>query len=247
MRARAIIPVVAVLLLPSAARAQRFPMRGPRGVSRPQPAPLPPQPGPIARELAYKRVRLSFETYPMVSHFQAPGLTGSRIPDWTSVGFGARADYRLTPFSSLTFDVTSSDFGGPSNVHTAELGTRIHRQRAAGRFYPFADLRVGYTAAFDNLVASGYDVDGNPILLGGGGSRFSSGYGVVAGVGTEVGLTRRFSLTTGASVMRARMGVHSYDAGQFDNGTFGMTMYRLTIGLRYNPVRIIHAAATSVQ
>src|SRR5204863_954391 len=96
-----------------------------RGPGRP--ADLPPQPEPIAREIAYRRWRLSVESYPMVSRVESPGLSGVRaLPAWTTFGTGTRAEYLLMRNVSATLDMTSSFLGGPAITNTVELGTRLH-------------------------------------------------------------------------------------------------------------------------
>src|SRR5690348_2468746 len=99
MRTRAALAIVS-LLLPAALNAQRIPLPiGHRGPARPEP--LPPQPAPIANELAYRRLRISVESYPMVSYFAAPTYaTNGQAASWASVGMGSRADYRITRLMS---------------------------------------------------------------------------------------------------------------------------------------------------
>src|SRR4051812_46933558 len=64
MRIRGLV-AIALLLLPAGLSAQRN-GRLPRifGRGPAQPAPLPPQAVPIARELSYRRSHMSFESYP---------------------------------------------------------------------------------------------------------------------------------------------------------------------------------------
>src|SRR5688500_10408032 len=148
MRVRAAVAIVA-LLLPVELSAQRLPLPGTgrRGPARP--APLPPQAEPIARNLAYKRLRLSAESYPLISYVRSSGHHGSDGGSvWTSFGLGTRADYRLTRHRSATLDLTSAFAGGPADVHTAELGTRLGSERSGRTLYRFVDLRVGYTSSY---------------------------------------------------------------------------------------------------
>src|ERR671938_661772 len=100
--------LVAVALLPVELSAQRLPLPG-RARPRPaRPAPLPPQAEPIARNLAYKRMRLSVESYPLISYVRAPIAVVGPVAGWTTFGTGTRADYRITRNVSITADVTSS-------------------------------------------------------------------------------------------------------------------------------------------
>ena len=246
MRIRPIIAIVA-LLLPVGLSAQRIPLIGRRGPARP--APLPPQPAPIAKELAYKRMPLSVESYPLITYTQSPGFTNDGIvAGWTSLGMGTRADYRLTRHVSATLDLTSSLLGGPALIQTAELGTRLHPERTENKVHPFADLRVGYISAYNR--SPGIFIDdgfGSVVTQGGAGSRYSRGFGGVAGAGMEVDLTRSWSLTTGGSVMRNRMTTHSLQSVELNNRHYALTSYRYTLGVRYNWVRVIRPTATEVR
>src|SRR5690349_17499705 len=146
MRARVLAAMV-VLMLPSALSAQRIHL--PIGRRAPRPEPLPPQPGPIARENAYRRWRLSVESYPMVSYFQASGF-----PSWVSFGAGSHADYLINRHVSATLDMTSSLIGSPSVVSTAELGTRLHPEWAEHRLWPYVDLRVAYISIYNRQLGT---------------------------------------------------------------------------------------------
>ncbi|HET9012697.1 MAG TPA: hypothetical protein VFN38_12820 [Gemmatimonadaceae bacterium] len=238
MRIRAVVAIL--LLLPAPLSAQRFPV--PRtGRDPARPVPLPRQPEPIARELAYRRLRLSVESYPLISYVQSPGLAADgRTSAWTTFGAGTRAEYRLTRHASATLDLTSSLVGSPLIVQTAELGTRLRPERTERRVYPFADLRVGFVSAYDrSLGPILYDAAGFPTPQSAYGIRYSNGFGGVAGAGMEYALTRTFSLTTGASVMVSRLTSHDFRGSQTVDPGFAMTSYRLTIGVRYNPVRLV--------
>lgn len=230
------------LLLPAELSAQRLPVPriGRRGPARP--APLPPQAEPIARQLAYKRMRLSVESYPMVTYIRDGVLS-----DWTSFGMGTRADYRVAPNVGVTLDFTSAFAGGPANVYTMELGTRLRPDRSERRLYPFVDLRVGYARSY----SSGY-VD----VTGGGfgfptsdeaGFQYSSGLGAVAGAGGELWLTRTISLTTAMSVMRNRMTTTTLVGGGPGERSYNLTLYRYTLGIRYNPVRVIQVPGSDLR
>ena len=239
MRVRAVI-AFAMLLLPGVSSAQRFPR--PRiGPGPARPAPLPDrQPEPIARALAYRRLRLSVESYPLVSHVQSQGLSADgRGAAWTMFGGGTRAEYRATRFVSATMDLTSSFLGSPVLVHTAELGVRLRAERSERRMYPFVDARVGYVAAFNAGLGTFSDAPyGYPTPQGAYGVRYSRGFGGIAGAGVEYTLTRTISLTSAASVMRSRLTAHDIGPGQAGMPNFGMTSYRYTLGIKYNPVRL---------
>jgi hypothetical protein len=241
MRLGAVVAIVS-LLLPGELSAQRFPLPGTgrRGPARP--APLPPQPELIARSLAYKRLRLSVESYPLISYVRS-----REFADWTTFGMGTRADYRVARHLSVTLDLTSSFAGGPADVHTAELGTRLGSERSGRTLYRFADVRVGYvrsSSGYFDVIADGYGYPTNQV---GDGFRYSSGFGAVGGVGLEYALTRTLSLTTAASVMRNRMTARTLVGAEPGERSFGMTLYRYTLGVRYNPVRAIRPPGTDLR
>jgi hypothetical protein len=241
MRVRGAVAIAALLLVPAELSAQRLPLPRTRpGPARP--APLPPQPEPIARALAYKRLRLSVEAYPLISYVRSPELVGNGvISSWTSFGSGTRADYRLTRNVSATLDLTSSFAGGPVDVHTVELGTRLRPERSERRAYPFVDFRVGYIASSSGYFGS---IGEEYTAMQGGGFHYSQGFGGVGGVGFEYDLTRRFSLTTAASVMHNRMTTLRLSGPQPSERSYALTLYRYTIGIRYNPVRVIRVPGT---
>ncbi len=241
MRIHAVV-AIAVLLLPTQIQAQRrMPVIGRRGPA--QPVPLSPQPPEIARAIAYQRLHVSGESYPMISVVQAPNFAGDgRASSWTAFGMGARVEYRLTPHASATMDLTSSVAGSPLIVQTAEIGTRL-RSRVVDfdqRTFPFLDLRAGYISAYDrSLGAVTSDPSGFPIPSSIVGARYSSGFGGVAGVGVEYAVTRTFFVTTAGSVVRSHMTSHDYASTRTVVPSFAMTSYRLTLGVRYNPVRMV--------
>jgi hypothetical protein len=230
MRIRAIAAIV-ILLVPAALSAQRIPL--PIGRRPPRGEPLPPTAGPIAKEQAYRRWRLSVESYPMVSYYQASGF-GS----WTSLGAGTHADYLINRHVSATLDMTSSLIGSPSTVNTAEVGTRLHPEWAEHRLYPYADVRVAYIAVFNSQFGTIDNSFSNPVATGTYGAPYSRGYGAIAGGGLEYSLTHSWSLTTGASIVSASMRSHDLSNSVYD-GPYHMTGFRYTLGVRYNPVTII--------
>ncbi|MFN2567167.1 MAG: hypothetical protein ABR499_19400 [Gemmatimonadaceae bacterium] len=240
-RAGAVLSLVA-LLIPAGLSAQRLPVPGTgrRGPARP--APLPPQADPIARNLAYKRLRLSVESYPLISYVRS-GLAGDGVAsDWTNFGMGTRADYRVARHVAVTLDLTSSFAGGPADVHTAELGIRLRRERSERVLYTFADARVGYVSSYSRY----FDAIGGQFAYSTSEDafRYSDGFGGVGGVGLEYALTRTFSLTTAASVMRNRMTTRTLVGPEPGERRYTMTLYRYTLGIRYNPVRVIRVPGT---
>lgn len=237
MRVRAVV-AIGLLLLPAAASAQRMPV--PRIGRHPgEPVPLSPQPAAIARAIAYRRLNLSVESYSQLSHISAPGMDGAGgRSNWTSVSMGTRASYRLTPHVAATMDLTSSLFGSPVTLQTAELGTRLGPERSERRLYTFVDLRAGYVAAFNSGLGPFIENTYYPTSPGVYAIRYSRGFGGIAGVGMEYALTHTFSLTGGASVLRSHVTARDF-AGPSAVPSFALTSYRLTLGIKYNPVRMV--------
>ena len=242
MRTRSIAAIVLLLLPAVAAGAQRprLPTVGRRGGAAP--AEMPRQPAAIAQALAYRRSKLSVESYPLITHMSSAGiLTSGAATSWTSVGAGTRASYRLGSMVAATMDMTSSPFNGIATTETAELGARVGPEFWDHKVHPFVDARVGYMRAYDGYFQSG----GNPNFVGTGpgvGSvRFSQGAGVVAGIGMDRSVTRQFSVTLATSVMRSRLDARDTGASGALDGRYWMTAYRYTVGLRFNPVRAVNS------
>lgn len=243
MRNRAVVAASTLLLaVPATAFAQRLPVPV-IGRRAPRPAELPPQPAPIARDLEYRRWRLSVESYPLVSFTQAPGLSGVKaMTSWATFGMGTRADYLLTRNVSATVDLTSSFIGGPAITNTAEVGTRIHPEWAEHKLYPFADLRLAYITTYDRGL-SGYD---DPFytsvpMPNGYVVRYASGFGVIGGGGAEYALTPRWSLTSAISVLETHLVPRDFSTSGVVPSGIQMTAVRFTFGARYNPIRIIRS------
>jgi hypothetical protein len=240
MRARNVV-MIGVLLLPAVSSAQRMPQPRIGGRTPAQPVPLSPQPAPIARSTAYRRLNLSVETYPLVSYIQAPGMAGAGgASAWTTLGAGTRAEYRLSPLVSATMDVTTSFLGSPMHVQTAELGARFRPDRSERRLYPFIDVRAGFISAYNARLGTITDSPfGFPTPQLTYGTLYSRGVGGVAGAGVEYTLTETFSLTTGGSVLRSQMSSQDFTGNTAVVPSFALTSYRYTVGLKYNPVRTL--------
>ena len=242
MRIRSALAVA--LLLPSVSFAQA---RAPRigGGRRPgEPVPLGPQPEVVARSQAYQRSRYSVETYPLISRVEAPGFAaGSPVSRWTTFGTGTRLDWRHTQYLSWTLDLTSSYLGGPAITETAEIGTRLRPENWDFRVRPFADVRLGFQHVYDAYSLPA-DIGIGPASSLSSGARYSRGFGAVAGVGLEYALTNTFALTTAVSAMRSDLAAYHYNGVSVPTGgdSYRMTSYRLTLGLKYNPVHLLRAA-----
>ena len=228
MRLRVLLLAVP-LLFPPAADAQLRP-RTRTGASDPtRPLPQPEPVEPVARVLAYQRQRLAVETYPQAMAVYAPGFSAVR-DGWTSIGWGARADYRVTDQWSAVGESTTSWVGSPVSTFTLELGARYRPPITRERVLPFIDMRLGWTSAWERMPTS---TDGAFPM-----AATASGLGAVAGVGMEYLLTPRWSALTGAALAHSAMRTH---ASGFDGtrGAFGMTTARGIVGLRYNRIRMV--------
>jgi hypothetical protein len=239
MRTRLLV-AIATLLLPAALSAQRTPAQ-PR-IVRPRPAdpdPLPPTSGPIARAMSYQRMRISVETYPAISFIQTSAFANTGSSAWTALGAGTHADYRFSHLASATLDVTSSLLGGPVYLQSAELGTRLHRERSERGIEPFVDMRVGYFSASSGIFGTvGDDPFAVPAGVGNSLLQYSHGWGGVGGAGLELGLTRTLSVTTELLAVRGQMTTHQLSSQS--DPSFALTSLRLTLGLTYNPVRTLY-------
>lgn len=216
------------LLVTSVADAQLRP----RGRTRPG-VPTPPQPepdNPIARELSYQRKRLAVESFPQAMAVSAPGFLTAR-DGWTSIGGGARADYRVTDQWSAVGETTTAWAGSPVGTFTLELGARYRPPMTRERILPFVDVRLGWASLWQRLPMPNANGD----LRSGATAR---GPGAVAGVGMEYLLSPSWSAVAGAALSHSAMRAH---ADGFDGAShqFGMTTARLVAGLRYNRIRMV--------
>ena len=245
MRARIGVAIVS-LLLPAALSAQRIPIGiGHRGPGHPEP--IPPQPAPIANDIAYHRLRLAVESYPMVSYFAAPSFaTNGRASSWASVGTGTHAEYRLTSIMAASLDGTSSFYGGPELVETVELGMRFRPElKESARISPYIDGRVGYIAAYTRGLGANDFVFNDPFAGSFGPASYSHGFGAMAGAGFDYSLSLRWSLMTSALIMQSRMTAQDLQGPV--TRPFTLTSLRYTLGLRFNPVRMISRSASNMK
>jgi hypothetical protein len=77
---------------------------------------------------------------------------------------------------------------------------------------------------------------------------YGQGFGAVAGAGVEYFLSNTLGLTTAVSVMRSNMTAYDFSGMSAPTGetSFGMTTYRLAVGLRYNHVRYVGTATNTM-
>ncbi|MEP6621134.1 MAG: hypothetical protein ABJE47_17540 [bacterium] len=240
MRIPFVVAACSLLVLPDVMAAQRAaPVPGSRRPVPAQPVPLSPQPGPIARASAYQRSRVSIETYPIASYVSAPSFSPvGGVAQWASLGTGTRAEYRSSSVISATLDMTTSLLGGPASTQTVEAGARYRPIAWDHALRPYADLRAAYMragGAYSLPINDQVPFGTQPLAVNG--MQYSSGFGGVAGAGMEYWFARNFAVTSGLSMLRSQMTTYRYTGTSFPtDGRYMMTTYRLTLGLRFNPV-----------
>jgi len=244
------LAVIALMAIPVALSAQRMP-RG-AGAKRPGRAEMPEkQPRVVGQALAYTRSRVSFDAYPMISYFRAPGmLTPGHLASWTSGGMASHVDYRIKPRVSASLDMMSTIIGGTPLTASVELGTRFKRNdwAFANRVNPFLDLRGGFTYAYNTYTAPASIVAPGPSSSFSSGGRYSQGFGASVGAGIETFLTQNWSLLTAGGLARYQMKTYKVSNGpMMPDGSFPLTSLRLMIGLRYNAVTMISQLANTPQ
>jgi hypothetical protein len=235
MRTRA-SSLLVLLALPAALSAQI--LRTPRRPTMPEPAPLPPTGGPVARALDVQRSRWSGEAYSLFSAVRVPA--GSGVANYASFGGGTHAGYRISDGFTGTADVTTSQFGSPISSSTIELGTRFMPMPFAVDIRPFIDVRATYLWLSDNYaVGPGQSAAADYAI-----TRYGRGLGAVAGGGFEYSLTNSFALSTELSALRGQMTTYGTDnpAGIPTGSAYWLTSYRFSIGLKYSAARVARLA-----
>lgn len=232
MRTRA-VAVIALLSLPYALGAQ---ILRPRPSTRTpvEPASLPPTSGEVARALAYKRARWSFEAYTQFSSMALPTASGATVFQ-TTLGSGTHADYRFSDRFAGTADMSVSALGGPE-METAELGARFRPVPAAAQMRPFFDLRAGYTRLSDS-----YSIPFGTAGIGGAqqyadGQRYSGGFGAIAGAGMDAFIYNSWGITAEVLAVQSRMTTYAMSgaASLPTRNAFNMTSVRFALGFKYN-------------
>lgn len=241
MRIRSLI-IIGLLALPAGLSAQlRMPRQG--GRSPTQPVEPPPEIPAVARTLALKRSRWTTEGYTLMSAVRVPATAATGLSSYSTYGAGTRADYRVSDRWSATMDMTASPYGSPAMTATAEVGTRFSPllwEPDTRSLRPFFDVRAAYMHMSDAFatplaaVAAGSGF-GEPV---GPTSRYSRGFGAVAGAGMEFGVTPTIAVTTEASAVRNNMTTYRLTGpvGLPSGERYMMTSYRMAIGIRYSPV-----------
>jgi hypothetical protein len=244
MRNRLTLALLALALPAADLAAQRIML--PRIGPGPRPdaaAEKPPQAPGIPDALAYSRYRLSrfsLEQYPMLQYLQTTGFIAAGIPaNYMTLGDGTHLGYRIAPSLSLTLDMTSTVFGGPFNMGTADLGFRV-KPWTSPRFTPFADARMSW--AYTN-TGGGFGSTTVPVVFMArsmyGDFTTGGGKGGFLGVGVETRIRPQFTLTTALLATRYSMTARNFTNRSDHEYTSDVT--RLTIGLRYNHGRWLDA------
>ena len=236
MRVRALV-AVGLVLLPSVAEAQLRPP-GRMGGRTPGPTGMLPE-GPAARPVSmarqYYRLNLAVEGYPLISRVTIPSVAGVPGESFTTGGTGTRLEYRVHRFAAATLDLTNSFLGGPIANSSAELGFRFGPNRFSRDIVPFVDARAGYF--YSQPKQQFGDFVSNPQVNIGSVMYFSHGPAAIGGAGVEFAVTRRFSVTTAASYVRARMNARERFGP--DDYNYTMSSTRFIAALRYNGVRAV--------
>lgn len=229
-RTLSLLALFAVLAFPGLSSAQV--PRMPRRPTVTAPAPLPPTAGPIARSLEVHRSRWSGEAYSLFSNVRMPA--GSGVANYATFGGGTHGGYRFGDRITGTMDLTTSQFGGPVQSSTAEVGTRFMPRPADTEIRPFFDLRAAYMWMSDS-----FSLPGDQFGADYSATRYARGLGAIAGAGFEYSLTNSFALSTELSALRGRMTAYRMDAaaGVPLGEQYWMTSYRLTLGLKYSATR----------
>ena len=235
------LALFALLALPAGSSAQLIrPPRTGRGGTTVQPTPLPPEAAPVSRALAYRRSRWSTEGYSLINSLVLPTIGGGSTRT-TTYGAGTRAAYRYSDQFSATIDLTASMPGGLTTSQTAEAGTRFSPLGWDHSLRPFVDVRAAYMNLLDTFTGTLGSVGAaNQQYVNG--SRYSRGFGGLGGTGLEYSLTNSLAIATEISALQTRMTTYRViSSGDIPRGsTYWMTSYRLSLGLRFNPVRAIH-------
>jgi hypothetical protein len=248
MRTRTLI-MLGLSALPAVAGGQvgRLPRTPQRTPTEPA-APLPKEIPEVSHALAYRRSRWSSEAYSLLSSVSAPaGAAG--VTSYTTYGAGTHAAYRYTDAWSATADLTLSALGGSSVSETAEVGSRfapLPWNEDYRSIRPFVDVRAVYMHMSD-VYATPEQISGgvpgvNQQFVND--TRYSRGFGAVAGAGAEFPLTNVWALSTELSAMRNRMTAYRLNGPAAVPGGAGywMTSVRLAIGIKYSPVTAMNMA-----
>jgi hypothetical protein len=192
--------------------------------------------------MRYKASRLSSETYTMYTFNQTDRYVADRgVSTASMLGAGTHVDWRYKPALSVTGDLTTSLFGGPYIQNAFDFGGRYRPVRGPDyKIRPYVDLRGSWAWSYASFAQP---FDPNSPIAGPtiqGGRTTSHGLGALVGAGFETSVTRSIALTTGLGLSRYRM--YAVQVGQQrlgSNWNYSATAVRITLGLKYNPGRMV--------
>jgi hypothetical protein len=245
MRSRLTLALLA-LSLPAAdlaAQRIRIPLIGRGGPTPEVPVDKPPLAPGITEAMAYNRYRLSrfsVEQYPMLTYLQTTGFIAEGIPTSNvTLGDGTHIGFRVAPSLSLTLDMTSSVYGGPFSMGSADVGFRL-KPWTSPRFTPFADARMSWAYT---TPGTGFGSAAVPTIFFArsmyGDFTSGSGNGVFFGLGVETRVTPQLSMTT--ALLTTRYSMEARDMGTRREWEYTADATRLTVGLKYNHGRWLDA------
>jgi len=233
------------LVLPSIGQAQIIGRRlPPIGTPPPtRPAPLPPQPSKIRRDLAYRFSKFSYETYSLFEVTQTDRyVSDSAATAYGMWGEGARLNYRYKPTFTVTMDVASAFIGGPFMLSRFQLGGRFHPERLEYHVRPFVDVRASWAHTYDSYaepIDNTFTTAPSSFRYAAGRTQ-SNGPGAFAGLGMDYSLARNFALSTEFGFAYHRMGDvssgGSYLGSRWD---YNATSATLMIGVKYTGGRYV--------
>ncbi len=160
------------------------------------------------------------------------------VSRYSTFGTGTHADYRYADHFTATIDVTASFLGAQSQ--TAELGTRYSPLNWDHQVRPYFDVRGGYMNLLDQYAGSSTPGGIGAAQNAAEGTRYSRGFGGIAGAGAEFTVSSNFAVTTELMAMRNHMTTYRLTSTSSlpVGNNYGLTSYRLVFGIKYNPLNL---------
>lgn len=242
------IALLVLFVLPAVLGAQTRGRRPPTVSRPPGPTPLPPQAPVIANQIRYRASRFSMETYPLYSFLQTDrSAVDSGPSSWSTLGAGTRIEWRFRPTLFATADLTTSFLSGQFAQNTIDIGGRYRPVREDYLLRPYFDVRTSWSYTYASYGQNYYappTPGGGPLGSYDSGRSSSRGLGALVGTGFDVPVTNSIAVTTGVSLSRYAMSAVRL-AGEPLGARYNyhMTAARFTIGLKYNPIRMITGPA----
>jgi hypothetical protein len=232
-------------VLPAIGQAQIVRRRLPPIGSPPptRPAPLPPQPSKIRRDLVYRFSRFSYETYSFLDVTQTDRYVSDSGPaTYPMWGEGLRINYRYKPTFTVTTDLATAFVGGPFMMSRFQMGGRFHPERLEYHVRPFVDVRGSWAHTFDTYaepIDNTFTTAPSSFLYATGAAQ-SDGFGGFTGIGMDYSLSRNFALSSELGVSYHRMGDVSVGGSHLGSRwDYNATTTSLMIGVKYTGGRYI--------